>query len=31
MKFAITIPDPDHMRVGKEDYVSLPGGTELHG
>jgi hypothetical protein len=30
MKFAITIPDPDHMRVGKEDYVSLPGGTELH-
>ena len=30
MTFAITIPEPATMRVGKEDYVALPVGTELH-
>lgn len=30
MQFHITIPDPSTMRVGKEDYVRLDKGTELH-
>jgi len=29
-KFMLSIPDPSTMRVGKEDYIQLPKGTELH-
>ena len=30
MRFVLAIPDPSTMRVGKESYVTLPAGTELH-
>ncbi|MGE4306787.1 MAG: RES family NAD+ phosphorylase [Novosphingobium sp.] len=30
MRFDLTIPDPSTMRVGKEAYISLAQGTELH-
>ena len=30
MRFDLTIPDPSTMRVGKEAYVTLAKGTELH-
>lgn len=30
MRFELTIPDPSTMRVGKEAYVSLAAGVELH-
>lgn len=30
MRFDLTIPDPSTMRVGKEAYVTLDAGTELH-
>ncbi len=30
MRFDLTIPDPSTMRIGKEAYVSLAKGTELH-
>lgn len=30
MKFSLEIPDPSTMRVGKEAYMSLKRGTELH-
>ncbi len=30
MRFDLTIPDPSTMRVGKEAYVVLDKGTELH-
>lgn len=30
MRFDLTIPDPSTMRVGREAYVTLDAGTELH-
>jgi len=30
MRFDLTLPDPSTMRVGKEAYVTLDAGTELH-
>lgn len=30
MRFNLTIPDPSTMRVGKEAYITLPAGAELH-
>lgn len=30
MKFTLTIPDPSIMRAGKEDYVGIKAGTEIH-